>query len=124
MPANSTVTYRWLISNAANGPYEPIDGATSPSYTVGLSDIGKYLKVEATGRGEYVGTLPSNAVGPVTPGVISAIGDIIGAAEVGRELTAGPLTPVGATATYQWKIATWPVESTRISPALHPRPMS
>jgi hypothetical protein len=104
MPANSTVTYRWLISNAANGPYEPIDGATSPSYTVGLSDIGKYLKVEATGRGEYVGTLTSNAVGPVTPGVISAIGDIIGAAEVGRELTAGPLTPVGATATYQWKI--------------------
>jgi hypothetical protein len=64
-PANSTATYRWLISDTLDGIYTPIAGATSPSYTIVPDDIGKYLKVEATGTGAYSGVRTSSAVGPV-----------------------------------------------------------
>ncbi len=45
---------------------------------------------------------PTPTPTPATP--ITAIGAITGTAKVGVELTAGALTPSGATATYQWQI--------------------
>ena len=57
------------------------------------------------GTGSYTGTATSAEIGPVTA-VLSGIGAISGTPQVGNTLTAGALTPGGATATYQWQSGT------------------
>jgi len=107
-PSNALATYQWQISSSASGPFSNVSGATSDTYTILTSDEGKYLRVQATGTGVFTGTVISN----VTPQInalispITAIDPIIGIAQVGQTLTAGELTPTGATATYQWQYAT------------------
>jgi hypothetical protein len=70
-------------------------------------DANYYLKVAVTGTGAYTGTVTSPYTGPVTTAgtgqVITAIAPITGITQVWGVLTAGTLTPYGATATYQWQ---------------------
>lgn len=105
-PADATVTYQWFTAGTFDGTYTEIDGATLSTYTPGVNDVTKFLKVVATGTGNYSGTVTSAAteLGVATVPV-TAIGAISGTAQVDEELTAGALTPLGATATYQWKRA-------------------
>jgi len=100
-PSSATATYQWMICNTATGTYVDIAGATANTYRPVAGDATKFIKVKATGSGDYTGSVTSAATKAV-PTPITAIGDISGTLEVGQKLTAGALTPAAATATYQW----------------------
>jgi hypothetical protein len=105
-PSGATVTYQWEYSTSSGGTYTAISGATASTYTLAAAYVNDYIKVAATGSGSYSGTVTSAAVGPVMAQPLTAIGAITGTAAVGDTLTAGALTPSGATATYQWEYST------------------
>lgn len=108
IPADATVTYQWQISDESGSNYTDISGAHSSMYLVTESDSGRYLRVIVTGYGAYAGSATSIAVGPVSntsPIAVTAISSITGTAQVNQTLTAGALTPAGATVTYQWQRA-------------------
>jgi DNA-binding beta-propeller fold protein YncE len=100
-PAGATVSYQWVGSDAENGPYTNIAGAFGNTYVPVTGDLGRYIQVYATGTGMYSVSLNSTAAGPVTT-PLTGIGPITGTPEVGSTLTAGTVTPTGATVTYQW----------------------
>ncbi|MGD0079780.1 MAG: glycine-rich domain-containing protein [Methanoregula sp.] len=102
-PSGATATYQWQYSTTSGGTYTAISGATSSTYTVAATYVGDYIKVVATGSGGYAGSVTSVASSQVTAITITAIGAISGTPHVGTALTAGALTPSGATATYQWQ---------------------
>jgi hypothetical protein len=58
--------YQWQRSDG--GPYVDIDGATSPSYTLGSADVGKTIRLEVTANNADGASDPaaSNEIGPVT----------------------------------------------------------
>ncbi len=62
-------TFRWLRSNTAGGTYTAISGATSKTYKLTDSDLGKYIKFEVTPRTtnepSIGSTVTSSAIGPV-----------------------------------------------------------
>lgn len=60
-PAGATVSYQWQKADTENGTYNNISGATSTGYTLTASDAGKYLRVVATGYGNYSGVAVSSA---------------------------------------------------------------
>ncbi len=105
-PFSATVTYQWQSGSSASGPFTDISGATSPTYTLTVNDIGKYIVVKATGTGNYSGTATSESVGPVAKRSLDSIGAISGTAAWAsgstNTLTAGAVSPSGATVTYQW----------------------
>jgi len=105
-PSGATASYQWSRSTTSGGTYTAISGATTNTYTPVVGDLTYYLKVTATGTGSYTGTVTSAYVGPVTATSITAIGAITGTPQVGSLLTAGTLTPSGATASYQWSRST------------------
>jgi hypothetical protein len=105
-PAGATATYQWQSATSAGGSYTVITGATSATYTPVAGDVNTFLEVVATGNGNYTGTVTSAPTIAVAPIPITAIGAINGTPQVGAVLTAGALTPAGATATYQWQSAT------------------
>ncbi len=102
-PSGATATYQWQYSTTSGGTYTAILGATSSTYTVAATYVGDYLKVVATGSGGYTGSVTSAYAGPVTAIPLTAIGAISGTPQFNSVLTAGALTPSGATATYQWQ---------------------
>lgn len=102
-PTGATCSYQWMRCDTSTGTYTNIEGATESTYALTGADIGKYVKVTATGTGTYAGDVTSSAIGPV--GVITAIGYIDGLNVIGSTLTAGTVTPVNATVTYQWQRA-------------------
>ena len=101
-PSGATVTYQWYESTTAGGTYNAISGATSSTYTIAAAYYNDYIEVYATGTGSYTGTVTSAHVGAVTAEPLSSIAAITGTVQVGSTLTAGTLTPSGATASYQW----------------------
>ena len=52
-PSIASVTYQWMVADSAEGPYSDIAGATGKTYTLTESEIGKFIRVEATGTGKY-----------------------------------------------------------------------
>lgn len=64
-PAGATAAYQWKSAAAADGEYTNIDSATGPTYEPVAEDVGKYIKVGATGTGEYSGTVLSAATAAV-----------------------------------------------------------
>ncbi len=103
-PSGATVTYQWMRSTSPSGAYTDISGATSSTYIVQAADEGYYIKLRVTGYNGYTGTITSDYVGPVATSLIS-IGPISGSPQYGSTLTAGAVTPSGATVTYQWQRA-------------------
>ena len=65
-PSGANATYQWRSSTTAGGTYTNISGATSSTYTLVAGDNGKYIKVVATGTGNYTGTQTSAASAVVT----------------------------------------------------------
>ena len=104
-PSSATVTYQWQSATTSGGTYTNISGATASTYALVIGDLGKYIKVVATATGIYTGTQTSAALNVGLP-PITAIAAITGTTTIGSTLTAGALTPSGATATYQWQSAT------------------
>jgi hypothetical protein len=99
-PAGATVTYKWQYHNGSG--WSDIEGATANTYTVAApAAIGDDIRVVAEGTGNYTGTVQSTAV--TITAQVTGIGSIAGTPEMGEELTAGTLTPEGATVTYKWQ---------------------
>jgi len=71
-PSRATVNYQWLSATSSGGPYTNISGATSNTYTPVSGDYGKFIKVSATGTGDFTGTVISAATSAI---VFVAIGD-------------------------------------------------
>ncbi len=65
-PTGATATYRWFSGVSSAGPFSEIPAAVSGTYTPAAGDISKYLMVEATGTGNFSGTVTAVA-GPVAP---------------------------------------------------------
>jgi len=105
-PGDATASYQWYdcTTSSSASCTASISGATSSAYALQTGDLGKYVAAIATGTGSYTGAVTSTPVGSVTTPLIS-IGATTGTPTVGSVLTAGALTPGGATATYQWQEA-------------------
>jgi len=102
-PSGATATYQWQRSAAAGGPYLDISGATGSTYSLVNADQDYYIRVLATGASGYKCSVASVGIGPVVGGSLTAIGAVSGITQVGQTLTAGALSPAGATANYQWQ---------------------
>lgn len=70
-PEKATVTYKWMRADAEDGEYVAIAGATGKTYKLVADDAGKWIKVKATGTGNYTGTIESKPVGPVLAASLS-----------------------------------------------------
>ena len=70
-PTNATVKYQWQRAAAKDGGYVDIEGATGKTYKLVADDAGKWIKVKATGTGNYTGTVESKPVGPVLAASLS-----------------------------------------------------
>lgn len=64
-PAGATASYKWLFADEEEGDYSEITAANNNAYVLTASEQGKYIKVQATGTGDYGGTVESAATGPV-----------------------------------------------------------
>jgi len=65
--AAATATYQWQRTTTVGGStYTNIPGTTASTYTLTLSDVGKYIKVVATGTGSYGGSQTSGATVGIT----------------------------------------------------------
>ena len=60
-PSGATATYQWQSATTSGGTYTDIPDATASTYTLVAGDAGKYLKVVATGTGDYSGAQTSAA---------------------------------------------------------------
>lgn len=65
--AEGDSTFRWLVSDSADGEFTAIPGATEQSWTIEPDYVGKYIKFEVIPRNETVGGMAaaSSAIGPV-----------------------------------------------------------
>ena len=62
----ATVEYQWYRgANATGDAWTAIPGATEAGYTATEADAGYYLKVVATGVGEYAGSVEDVTANPV-----------------------------------------------------------
>ncbi|MBQ7029228.1 MAG: hypothetical protein IJN32_03190, partial [Thermoguttaceae bacterium] len=77
-PSSAEVEWRWFRVDG-EGIATEISGATTSSYVASLSDVGYFLRVEATGANAYAGTVSSTTsvrvaslpTAPSTPGAIA-----------------------------------------------------
>lgn len=65
--ANGFVTYQWQRSDAPGGTYVDIVGATTSMYKLVTADANMYIKVIATGAGDYYDSAVSAASAKITP---------------------------------------------------------
>ena len=109
-PAVSSGDFGWVwsISSSSTGEYLPIDGATTSTYVLRAADLGKFVKVTATGKkAGYVDTprssLATIAVAAATFTTIP-VPTVSGTAKVGETLTAneGTWSPTTDSYTYVW----------------------
>jgi hypothetical protein len=59
-PAGAAVVYQWQKSDSENGTYTDIVGATGNTYELTSEDDDKWIRVMATGTGDYMGAAISN----------------------------------------------------------------
>jgi hypothetical protein len=105
LPAGATVVYSWQRATSPNGPYSNL-GVTTSTYDLTATDVNKYVRVSVSGTGAYTGTVNSSYVVPVSDTEpltsLTSIADSIGITQVFQTLTAGTVSPYGASVTYQW----------------------
>jgi len=104
--AQTNIGYQWYRSDTETGTGSAITGAVNGTYTVGSSDIGKWLYVAVTvdsANASYRGTTRSAALEGGKEVLTATVG-ITGTAKYGEELTATitSLTPAGATYDVIW----------------------
>lgn len=58
-PSGATVKYQWQRADAKEGIYTDIAGETAQTYILTGADAGKWIRVKATGTGNYTGTVTS-----------------------------------------------------------------
>lgn len=65
-PADATASYQWLMATEENGEYEEIPEATNKTFLLTEEYLTKFIRVKATGKGEYVGIVASTPLGPIS----------------------------------------------------------
>lgn len=63
IPGGATATYQWQSADDEEGDFEDIPDATGNTYLLAAGDLGRYIRLQATGSGS---TFTSNVLGPVT----------------------------------------------------------
>ncbi|AFQ43010.1 X2-like carbohydrate binding domain-containing protein [Desulfosporosinus meridiei] len=58
-PAGANASYQWQIAPTVNGSYSNITGATGTTYIPVAEDLAKFIRVVATGIGNYSGIVTS-----------------------------------------------------------------
>lgn len=71
-PSTSTVNYQWQSSTTEKDGYKNISGAIRSTYTLTATEVGKYIRVVATGKSNYSGEVTSAARGKVVVSVVAA----------------------------------------------------
>ncbi|MCL2709360.1 MAG: fibronectin type III domain-containing protein [Planctomycetaceae bacterium] len=92
-PSGATVTYRWFRGSTQVG--------TSASYTPVVADVGQSLRVEATGTGNFTGTVSHTLSNAVSRIALTSITPSTNTPQLGTAITT-TLAPSGATASYRW----------------------
>jgi parallel beta-helix repeat protein len=73
-PSGATASAQWQRASTESGSFTNISGATGGSYTLKAADEGKWIRIAATGTGDYTGTVTSDAKGPVEfPATLSIV---------------------------------------------------
>ena len=67
----ATASYQWKIADSVGGTYTDISGATNSSYLIKAVDVGKFIKVVATGTVNYCDSVTSNATSAIAAKTIS-----------------------------------------------------
>lgn len=73
-PSGGTATYQWQSASTAGGVYSPIAGATASTYRPVLADVGRFIRVVATGSGTYwdsVTSTPTLQIASIAPTVLT-----------------------------------------------------
>ncbi len=65
IPLGASLIYQWQLNDSADGTYADISGATGNTYVLAAEDAGNWIRVKATGTGNYIGTVTSAAFGPI-----------------------------------------------------------
>ncbi|MDA0159846.1 metallophosphoesterase family protein [Solirubrobacter ginsenosidimutans] len=103
---SASLSYQWLLDGA------PIGGATSETYTIAASGLGKQLQVRVTAAAEgYKTTTVTSAAAVVAGGTLSpAVVTLSGNVQVGGTVTAAatPWMPAASLA-YQWLLNGSPI---------------
>lgn len=60
-PVGATCSYQWKAADTADGEYMDIEGATGKTRKLAADVQGKFVKVQATGTGEFSGVILSAA---------------------------------------------------------------
>lgn len=84
-PSGATATYQWTICSTVDGTYTNISSATTNKYTPVEADLGKFIKVVATGSAGSTGTVTSDP----TSSVSLSIGYSYGGGKVAYILQSG-----------------------------------
>lgn len=97
-PEGATVSYVWKVDDAK------VSGATSNTYTVQASDVGKVVQVTVTGTGSYVGTASAATAAVMASSSVSgvSIATVSGAAPTVGDTLRATVSPAQATVNYQW----------------------
>ena len=98
-PTGATVVYQWQRSDVAGLTYANISGATSSSYTLTSADIGRKIRVGATGTGDYGDTVYSSPTIAVVDSVNIAYDFEAGASALDNWSYSGTWSPTVVTST-------------------------
>ncbi len=106
-----TSTFRWLSATTSGGSYSAIGGATSSTYVLASTEVGKYVRFEVTpistvATGSAVQSNPTTQIQNTGVPTASAV-SISGTADVGATLTgnytyADPGSFAEGTSTFRW----------------------
>lgn len=96
-PSTATVNYQWQSATSSGGKYSNISGATSSTYTLKGDELNKYIRVVATGKGNYSESVTSAVRGPIAISTITTT-NISGV--TAPKLGATPVTSLASTAEY------------------------
>ena len=112
----ATVEYQWYRgANATGDAWTAIPGATEAGYTATEADAGYYLKVVATGVGEYAGSVEDVTANPVYTERLVVSTD---SPALGERVTA-TVVPGDYYAKYQWSLVDADGNETALSGATY-----
>ena len=105
-PGVADATYQWYRCESKSGAFEPIAGATSDAYIPTTADRGFYLKVIATGIGDFYGSVSRVTARP-TPGELAAPA-VSCVADYGSAVVSWNASPGAERYSVAYKLATEP----------------
>lgn len=105
-PADATVEYTWYRAASADSTsWEEIAGATASTYTLTDTDEGMFIKVAATGTGDYEGTVETISSSSVIAAYKTLTSLNVETTDVVGEEMRVTYEPADATLNFQWQVS-------------------